>query len=117
MGKALACWISFSAADRVTGSMQLVLPFAFFCYMIAQRGLCLCVLVWPGGIIIRGDGEPREDLRCHAWCQGDVFLLPTWRVTRGKHLTFFLLGCAALLQADAALALGDTGNREPSTGA
>lgn len=66
MGKGLAGWISFSPGDRVNRSMRLVLPFAFFCYMLARRGLCLCVLIWLGGIIIRGDDEPREDLRCHA---------------------------------------------------
>ena len=32
----------------------------------SEGGLCLCVLVWSGGIIIRGDDEPRKDLRCCA---------------------------------------------------
>lgn len=85
MGKGLAGWISFSPGDRVNGSVHPVLPFDFFYYTLARRGLCLCVLMWPGGIIIRGDDEPREDLRC----QEDLSLLPTWRVTVGKQLTFF----------------------------
>lgn len=88
MGKGLAGWISFSPGDRVNGSVRLVLPFAFFCYVLARRGLCLCVLVWPGGIIIRGMMSLGKICGA-AWCRGELFPLPTWRVTGGKWLTFF----------------------------
>lgn len=36
------------------------------CYTLAWRGLCLCVLMWPIGIFIRGEDETKEALRYRA---------------------------------------------------
>lgn len=94
MGKGLAGLISFSPGDRVNGSVRLVLPFAFFCYLLARRGLCLCVLMWPGGIIIRGDDEPKEDLQC---CTVPGRALPTSNLEGNRGEAVDLFFCLAVL--------------------
>lgn len=70
--------------------------------------------MWPSGIFIREEDETKEALRYRAVPET---ALPASNLegNAGKAVDlFFPLGCAAFLQADAALTLEDAGKQKTS---